>query len=142
MRNAACVYAEEMQHGLMIDVCALQDSYLWVAPLAYAIKTVLTSFVVAAVLRPFRAQHRRALFAESQRATGLGSSIKHMLLDRWGHVCGGRATTQEVVVFAKKTNDAQSSWWLDGYAASVHLFTSLHRHVNTEQDNTRPGDPQ
>ncbi|KAL0029268.1 hypothetical protein WJX79_006326 [Trebouxia sp. C0005] len=90
------------------------DSYLWAGPLAYAIKVVLTSFFVAAVLRPFRAQHRRALFAESQRATGLGSSIKHMLLDKWDDIFGRRSTTKEVVLFSRKTNDAQPSWWLEG----------------------------
>ncbi|KAL0039208.1 hypothetical protein WJX77_011442 [Trebouxia sp. C0004] len=90
------------------------DSYLWAGPLAYAIKIVLTSFCVAAVLRPFRAQHRRALFAESQRATGLGSSIKHMLLDKCNHVFATRSTIKEVVLFSRKTNDAQSSWWLEG----------------------------
>ncbi len=92
----------------------LQDSYLWAGPLAYAIKVVLTSFFVAAVLRPFRAQHRRALFADSQRATGLGSSIKHMLLDKWDNVFGRRSTTKEVVLFSRKTNDAQPSWWSEG----------------------------
>ncbi|KAL0047060.1 hypothetical protein WJX82_005420 [Trebouxia sp. C0006] len=94
------------------------DSYLWAGPLAYAIKVVLTFFFVAAVLRPFRAQHRRALFAESQRATGLGSSIKHMLLDKWDNVFGRRSTTQEVVLFSRKTNDAQPSWWLEGQDAN------------------------
>ena len=92
----------------------LQDSYLWAGPLAYAIKVILTSFFVAAVLRPFRAQHRRALFADSQRATGLGSSIKHTLLDKWHNVFGRRSTTREVVLFSTKTNDAQPSWWPEG----------------------------
>ena len=98
----------------MLFCNGLQDSYLWAGPLAYAIKVVLTSFFVAAVLRPFRAQHRRALFAESQRATGLGSSIKHMLLDKWDDIFGRRSTTKEVVLFSRKTNDAQPSWWLEG----------------------------
>ncbi len=90
---------------------ALQDSYLWAGPLAYMIKTVLTSFVVVAVLRPFRAQHRRALFAESQRATGLRSSVKHMLLDKWDRIFGRRFTTREVVAYARRFSIAP--WWLE-----------------------------
>ena len=92
----------------------MQDFYLWAAPLAYAIKTVLMSFIIVAVLRPFHAQHRRALFAESQRATGLRATIKHVLLDKWDNVLGRRATTKQVVAFSRRTHDAQPLWWPEG----------------------------
>ena len=78
------------------------------------IKTALTAFVIVAVLRPFRAQHRRALAAERQRPTGLGSSMKYMLLDKWDNICGRQSTTKEVVGFSKRTTDVELPWWLQG----------------------------
>lgn len=87
---------------------------MWAGPLAYIIKTILTAFVIVAVLRPFRAQHRRALAAERQRPTGLGSSIKWMLLDKWDNICGHRPTTKRAVEFSKKTTDVEVPWWRQG----------------------------
>ena len=92
----------------------MQDSYLWAGPLAYIIKTVLTAFVIVAVLRPFRGQHRRALAAERQRPTGLGSSFKWMLLDKWDNICGHQHTTKHAVAFSKKTTDVEIPWWRQG----------------------------
>ena len=86
------------------------QAYLWAGPLAFAIKTVLTGFVVAAVVRPFHAQHRRARFVESQRATGLGFSIKYLLKDNWDHICGRQATTDRFLAFSRKITGA---WWKD-----------------------------
>lgn len=78
------------------EVAGLQDSYLWAGPLAYMIKTILAAFVVAAVLRPFRGQHRIALQAERARAAGLHSTLRQMFLDRWDKVFGKRFTTKQV----------------------------------------------
>lgn len=95
--------------------CAfMQDSYLWAGPLAYMIKTVLTAFIIVAVLRPFRAQHRRALAAEEQRPTGLRASMKYMVLDKWDNLCGRQSTTKHVVAFSKRTIDVEYPWWLPG----------------------------
>ena len=92
----------------------LQESYLWAGPLAYIIKTSLTAFVIVAVLRPFRAQRRRALAAERQRPIGLGSGIKWMLLDKWDNLCGRQPTTKRAVEFSKKTTDVEIPWWRQG----------------------------
>ena len=92
----------------------MQDSYYWAGPLAYIIKTALAAFVIVAVLRPFRAQQRRALAAERQRPTGLGSSIKWMLLDKWDNLCGRQPTTKRAVRFSKKTTDVEVPWWRQG----------------------------
>ncbi|KAL3162410.1 hypothetical protein ABBQ32_010081 [Trebouxia sp. C0010 RCD-2024] len=87
------------------------DSYLWAGPLAYLIKTALTAFVIVAVLRPFRVQHRKALAAEGRRPTGLGSSIKHMLLGKWDNIRGSQSRTKAVVRMTERTTDEDFLWW-------------------------------
>ena len=90
------------------------------------IKTILTAFVIVAVLRPFRAQHRRALAAERQRPAGLASSIKYMLLDKWDNLCGRQSTTKDVVALSKRTTDAEVAWCLQRLAKSVlHALCTL-----------------
>ena len=60
------------------------------------IKTILATFVIAAVLRPFRGQRRLAVHAEKARAAGLRSTLCQMFLDRWDKVFGKRFTTKQV----------------------------------------------
>ena len=83
----------------------VQDSYLWAGPLTYMIKTILATFIIAAVLRPFRGQRRTAVRAESMRAAGLRSTLSQMFLDRWDKVFGRRLTTKQVSCMRRQCCD-------------------------------------
>lgn len=107
-RQPTCSSAAQVETTLILVV---QGSYLWAGPLAYLIKTALTAFVIVAVLRPFRAQQRRALAEERRRPTGLASSIKHMLLDKWDNIRGRQARIKEVVTMTERTADEDFPWW-------------------------------
>ena len=69
---------------------------MWAGPLAYVIKTTLATFVIAAILQPFRGQRKRALRAESARAATLHSTLSQMFLDKWDKCFGQRFTTAQV----------------------------------------------
>ena len=102
------VEGTRMQHDVM------QDVYLWIGPLAFLIKTALSGFVIASVLWPFHSRHRIAVLEEAQRATGLRSSIKHILLNRWDVVFGKRLTTYQVASMGNNRTDSQTFWSIIG----------------------------
>ena len=90
----------------------LQDSCLWAGLLTYLIKSALTAFVIAAVLRPFYAKHCRAVTTERRRPTGLGSSINHMLLlDKWDNFRSRQLRTKSMIKVTKRTADDSLPWW-------------------------------
>lgn len=94
---------------------------------------MLATFIIAAVLRPFRGQRRIALHAESVRTAGLHSTLSQMFLDRWDKVFGRRLTTQQVSCLNKHHLGVRllqllyfSCWNLLGHSQHASELRSLH----------------